>query len=324
MKKIKLIAETELTDCIEQRILPFWKNKVRQGAFSGQHGVRVSYAWTIPENCQGTVVISSGRIESLLKYKEVIYDLYQHGLAVFILDHRGQGLSGRMTDNPHHGYVSTFDDYVDDLVSFYEKVVKPNQQGQVALLCHSMGSAIGALTLLRHPGMFSCVAFCSPMFGIRPALPDSVANMLLWMSEKRAARRGQKSDFFFGQSDYKPVPFALNKLTHSRIRYDWFRKLYSESPEIQLGGVTGQWLVAAREAMKTIRLKARELDIPVLLLSAGADKVVDNAAQEEVAAKIPHCIFTQIPGADHELFIEADAYRQPAMESILRFFFANL
>ena len=324
MKQIKLIAETELTDCIEQCILPFWKNHVRQGAFSGQHGVRVSYAWAIPDDCQGTVVISSGRIESLLKYKEVMYDLYQHGLAVFILDHRGQGLSGRMTDNPHHGYVSSFDDYVDDLVYFYQHIVQPNKQGQTALLCHSMGSAIGALTILRHPAMFSCVAFCSPMFGIRPALPDSVASILLWMSDKRAVRRGQKNDFFFGQRDYKPVPFALNKLTHSRIRYDWFRKLYNESPEIQLGGVTGQWLAAAREAMKTIRQRANELKLPVLLLSAGADKVVDNSIQEEVAAKMPHCAFTQIPGAEHELFIESDAYRQPAMESVLRFFFAQL
>ena len=100
MKQIKLIAETELTDCIEQCILPFWKNHVRQGAFTGQHGVRVSYAWAVPDDCQGTVVISSGRIESLLKYKEVMYDLYQHGLAVFILDHRGQGLSSMNTASP--------------------------------------------------------------------------------------------------------------------------------------------------------------------------------------------------------------------------------
>jgi len=305
-------------------IEPFWNTQVTHGQLEGQHGVPVSYAWAIPEHCKGSVVISSGRIESLLKYKEVVYDLYQHQLAVFILDHRGQGLSGRMTENPHHGYVSSFDDYVEDLAAFYHQVVKPHQVGRLALLCHSMGGAIGALSILRYPHIFDCAAFCSPMFGIRPALPDSIANFLLWISKKRSERRGTEADFFFGQSEYIPVPFAANRLTHSQIRYQWFRELYDASPEIQLGGVTGQWLAAAREAMQVIHRRAREIQLPTLLLSAGADKVVDNAAQQTVAAKMPHCSFTQIPGAEHELFIESDTYRDPAMESVLRFFYAHL
>jgi lysophospholipase len=162
------------------------------------------------------------------------------------------------------------------------------------------------------------------MFGIRPALPDSIANLLLWMSNRRSERRGKAADFFFGQSDYNPVPFSANKLTHSQVRYHWFRRLYDESPEIQLGGVTGQWLSAARTAMQVIHEQADQIRLPALLLSAGADKVVDNAAQQVVAAKMPHCSFTQIPGAEHELLIESDEYRRPTMESILRFFYAHL
>ena len=37
-------------------------------------------------------------------------------------DHRGQGLSGRMLDNPQPGYVESFDDYVQDFKQFYDEL----------------------------------------------------------------------------------------------------------------------------------------------------------------------------------------------------------
>lgn len=320
---ITLFNEAELADALTHTIEPFWKTRVRTGVFKGCKDVRVSYAWCVPDNPKGSVLISSGRIESLLKYKEVIYDCFRHQLAVFILDHRGQGLSGRMTDNPHHGYVESFSDYVADLMTFYHDIVKPHQKGPLSLLCHSMGSAIGALAALESPALFSKVVFCSPMFGIRPSLPDPVAKLLLWMGKRKAAKAGRVADYFFGQGDYKPVTFGLNKLTHSEVRYQIFRQLYEASPAIQLGGVTTHWLEAARIAMADIEQRAAQLTMPVRLYSAGDDKVVDNRAQQRVAGQIPQCTMMIIDGASHELLIEKDAYRQPVMQDILTFLLAD-
>ncbi|MCT6568541.1 alpha/beta fold hydrolase, partial [Staphylococcus aureus] len=42
------------------------------------------------------VVVVPGRIESYVKYPEVAYDLFQQGYDVIVLDHRGQGRSGRI------------------------------------------------------------------------------------------------------------------------------------------------------------------------------------------------------------------------------------
>ena len=320
---ITLISEAELADMLTNTIEPFWKARVKTGVFRGCKDVPVSYAWCVPDDPVGSVLISSGRIESLLKYKEVIYDCYRHQLAVFILDHRGQGLSGRMTNNPHHGYVESFADYVADLMMFHKDIVAPNQQGPLSLLCHSMGSAIGALAALDNPALFSKVVFCSPMFGIRPSLPDPIANLLLWMGKRKAAKAGMVADYFFGQGDYKPVTFGLNKLTHSEARYQIFRQLYEASPSIQLGGVTTHWLEAARIAMADIEQRAEGLAMPVRLYSAGNDKVVDNRAQSRVAKKIPDCTMKTIDDASHELLIEKDAYRQPVMQDILTFLLAD-
>ncbi|AXR05219.1 alpha/beta fold hydrolase [Salinimonas sediminis] len=316
---VSLFSESELSAASVSHIEPFWQSAVKTGSFQGKHDVPVSYAWCCPPQARQSVLISSGRIESLLKYKEVIYDLYHHGYAVFILDHRGQGLSGRMTDNPHHGYVANFTDYVDDLLTFHRQVITPHQRGALSLLCHSMGGAIGALTILREPGLFERAVFCSPMFGIRPALPEPVAKGLLWLGQRKAIKAGVIADYFFGQTDYQAVPFGLNKLTHSDVRYQLFRSLYEAEPAIQLGGVTTAWLAAARQAMAEITQQAPRLTLPCLLFSAGADKVVDNRVQRAVARAMPHCQWVEISGARHELLIEADRYRVPVMKQLLAF-----
>ncbi|MBT4882816.1 MAG: alpha/beta fold hydrolase, partial [Glaciecola sp.] len=96
-----------------------------------------------------TLVISSGRVESYVKYKEVIFDLYHAGFDIFIMDHRGQGLSQRSSPNPMHGYIDDFQQYVDDLLCFVDEVVY-QYCAQPLLLCHSMGSTIGALAILQR------------------------------------------------------------------------------------------------------------------------------------------------------------------------------
>ena len=67
---------------------------------------------------------------------------------------------------------------------------------------------------------------------------------------------------------------------------------------------------------------ADRIKTPLLLLQAGEDSVVDNAAQDAFCAKA-RCEGgkpLRIEGAWHELFIEADPQRQPALSATLAFF----
>ena len=309
-------SENDLATTFATAINPFWQEHVTEGAFKGQEGFSVRYAFCIPKNPRSTVVISSGRIESYLKYKELIFDLYQNGFAVFILDHRGQGLSDRLTHDPQHGYVSSFDDYVDDLITFVKEIVKPKQCGELQLVCHSMGGAIGALTLLRVPTLFDKAVLASPMFGIKPALPDWVANGLIRTGLAVNRMRKQQSGYFFGQTPYIAFPYSLNKLTHSKSRYALFRSLYDEEQEIQLGGVTTEWLAAAHEAMHRIEDSARAITTPMIVFSADGDSIIDNIRQRRVAKKMPNAELEVIPRAYHELFTESDSIREPVLNRL--------
>jgi lysophospholipase len=314
-----LSQETQLQYDYPALICPLMQ-KLQYGEFMGVDKVKIVYAFLLHPSPIGSVVISSGRIECLLKYQEVIYDLYQNGYSVFIHDHRGQGFSGRMTDNPHMGYVQDFNDYVSDFKIFYDTVIKVKSQHQPQLLCHSMGGAIGALYIHAYPQDFGHVAFSAPMFGIRPPMPAWLATGLLRLNQLINTFCGQSTGYFFGQGDYDNVHFADNQLTHSELRYRLFREEYERQPQVQLGGVTYHWLKAARAAMDKIESLAEKFPIPALAIKAGADQVVDNNRQDSVVACMAHCEKVVIKGAKHELLMEEDKYRMPCLVSILDFF----
>jgi lysophospholipase len=297
-------------------IQPFWQNNVQHSMFTGVDQVDIAYAYVLHPQALGTVVVSTGRIESFIKYKELVYDLYQNGYSVFIHDHRGQGMSGRMLDNPHIGYVDSFDDYVADFKKFVDEIVIAKSHHKPKLLCHSMGGAIGALMVLRYPEMFEKVAFSAPMFGIRPPLPNWFAKLLLSLH----AAINTKNAFFFGQKNYDSQPFPSNELTHSEIRYQIFRNEYKTAPQVQLGGVSGHWLTVASKAMDEIEQNVHRFPISALVIQAGADQVVDNKRQSRVVAKMTHSQLQVIDGSKHELLEEQDKFRVQCLTLILDFF----
>jgi lysophospholipase len=313
-------SEQQLASCYQEVIVPFWQRHVSHGEFPGVDGISIAYAYAVHPEAIGSIVISSGRIEAFIKYKEVLYDLYQNGYSVFIHDHRGQGLSGRMCANPHLGFVLSFDDYVADFKTFMEKVVKPLSKQQPKLLCHSMGGTIGALYCLAYPRDFQQVVFTAPMFGIRPALPGWLAGVLFAANRFINNMSDKKDDYFFGQADYKNKPFIGNTLTHSEKRYKIFRQEYEACPQAKLGGPTAQWLKAAAEAMDKIEGLAQQFPIPALVIQAGADEVVDNRRQNRVSARLAKGKTMVIARAKHELLMEQDQYRGKCIHATLGFY----
>jgi lysophospholipase len=338
---MQLTKEIELSQQFDTLIKPWFENSMTCGFWMLDDGTSLHYRYAHHNEAKSIIVISTGRVECAAKYAELIYDLYQNGHSVFVHDHRGQGLSTRLKENPHLGYIRDFNQYVTDfkniiddllLPMLYEKYIKAEQNmashdggilrqahPPLHLLCHSMGSAIGALLVKLHPNLFSKAVFCSPMFGITPPIPLWIAAMLVRFGIVYNKLRGKKTSYFFGHTDYMPTAFDKNHLMSSQIRYQIFRKTYAQQPELQLGGATYEWLYASLIAMQEIREQASKISVPCLIVYSGADTVVANKDIEQVIHDIKHCESALIPEALHELFFEKDKFRVPALTKILTY-----
>lgn len=293
----------------------FWR-QVTQARLTVSPTVELAYAMIKhPDNARA-IVVSSGRIESYIKYQELIFDIYQQGYSVYALDHRGQGLSSRLTANPHQGHVDKFDDYISDFNAFIEVVVKPEQHKKLFLVGHSMGGAIGTLYMAQQPDTFESAVFSAPMFGIK--LPMNKP-FIRWLAEKLDnGNKGMAPNYILGGQDYKPTEFKNNNLTHSKLRYEHYRGLYQAQPQLQLGSPTNRWLVESIDAADKCVSIASNIATPILILQASEDTIVDNQSQNHAVAN--QCALIKIEKARHEIFMERDKTRNKALTQLFKFF----
>ena len=105
-----------------------------------------------------------------------------------------------------------------------------------------------------------------------------------------------------------PPPFEGNPLTRDRERYERMETLMREKPALAIGWPTIGWLAATRRSVAILRSRGypERIETPVLMIGAAADRVVSNAAQTRLAARLPDCRFETIPDTRHEPLMETD------------------
>lgn len=303
----------------------FWQH-VQSHQLDSADAVKLSYVtFEHPQpSDKGWVIISPGRIESYLKYQELFLELAEQGYSVAAIDHRGQGFSERTSHHPQHGHIAHFDEFVRDFADFM-LALKPQIANQPCqLLAHSMGSAIGCLYMANYPHPFSSAVLSAPMMGVQTKpWPEAIARFFVrvghWVNEQFA---GNKPRYFIGMRDYAEVSFANNRLTHSPQRYQWFKTLYQQHPQIQLGGPTVQWLMQSFQAMAELPEASQRIRVPILILQASDDLIVSAQPQQVFVDMAAHPLtrLQTIAGSYHEVLMETDSIRQPALKSAFEFF----
>ena len=123
--KSSVISEKDFFNNYQKKIVPFY-NSCEQGFFSGVENKRINYLKYESEKKDTAIIILHGKSESYIKYAELIYDLKEPGLSFYLMDHRGMGFSERILDQDRDKvFVKNFDNYVIDLKTFIDTVVKP-------------------------------------------------------------------------------------------------------------------------------------------------------------------------------------------------------
>ena len=316
------ISETSYADDYRRLVLPYYETGITS-SFVGVAGAKISYRVFDRGPDTPAVIVLPGYSEPYRKYAEWIYDLGSRGYSIYIMDHRGQGASDRLTPLHDLGHVASFNDFVTDLETFMSTVVLARHHTRLHLLAHSMGGAIATLYLAKHPGVVASAVLSAPMFEINTGgTPEAVAYYFsMWK-----AFIGHGWDPIDGPDKYQFDPAATMEqmqLMSSAVRWAASREIIRDDPRLALGGVSYGWLYAALKATSAIETLGAAVETPIVIFKAGRDSTVRTEKYDRFCSFKPTtCTVASAPFADarHEILQERDAIRDEALALVLRQF----
>ena len=274
--------------------------------FEGAGGLRLRAALFPVARPRGSVVVSPGRTEPIEKYFEVVEDLRARGLTVLVHDWRGHGLSARLHRDPTRGHAEGLPPFLDDqvrlLAAFESRLPRP-----WIALGHSMGGGLTALAVAEERTRFDAVVLSAPMMGVLLGRAPVWLGRLLSALFKGLGRGGE---YVAGPGDPFGGTFETNILTHDPARWARVQALLRETEALRIGGVTWSWLEFALSLSRRLALApAERVLIPFAVVTAGDERLVDNAAARAFAARVPGARHVELPGAFHEILMETDDIR---------------
>ncbi len=305
-------------------VRPWFDAQGTESEFVGQKGVRIRYKFFKNESGKGSITVVNGASETYYKYAEVAYDLFQAGYSVFLIDHRGQGRSGRMLQDRYKQHVDSFDNFVSDLKFYHDNVVRFMAKGPRFLLAHSMGGCISTLYMEMYPGDFKAAALLAPMHKIKIEKDGEIVHegLTLVALARRVLWDRAGEEYATAPKDPFDETFERDALTHSYARWEMGQDVLFRNPTLRVKGVTNNWL---REAVSTsIAVRqfdwARAIETPILLLQAERESLLLNEGQNEFCQNARTCKLEVVRGAKHEILMETNSIRTPALKRVLDFF----
>lgn len=278
-----------------------------------------SFAWP-SEGSRGALLFLGGRGDIFEKYFEAFDRWHRAGWSIHSFDWRGQGGSGRLSDNPRCGHADDFGVWIDDLAAFYMQW-RAGKPGPHVIVAHSMGGHLTLRALAEKRVAPDAAVLVAPMLGLKsapfgPRLGARIARLMCRIGDPR--RSAWKSNERPGVPDRG----RQGLLTHDPARYEdelWWK---SEKPEIALGPPSWGWVAEAyRSTLALERPGTLEaVTTPILLLAAAKDRLIDSAAIERAARRLPDVRFRMWGDESaHEILREADLVRNAALDEIDRF-----
>lgn len=312
------ISEKNYAQQFKTEIQPYFNQNFNEQRFMSFDGVQLKFAYSMSPDAIGNLIILPGYDESYLKYQEIAYDLKDLNYNIFILDHRGQGLSDHLLPNTQKPYVDKYQDYISDLKLFILSQVLPRSNDlPLFMLAHSMGSAIGTLVLDEYQQFFKKAVLCSPMYRLNTKpYPESIAYGIVASNVKL----GNGENYAIGKGPYNEKDlFINNTVSHSEPRWLMNREMQTVYPQIRLGGPTNQWVYENMKMTYQIDDIIRKIQVPVLMLSSDIDLWVRKKFQPRYCNKMKYCTIVSYPGSFHELLMEKDDIRNDVISKIKNF-----
>src|SRR3954470_126006 len=191
-------------------------------------GSSISF-WTAPDGWQlrrfdwpsvavaprGSILFQGGRGDIFEKYLEAFHHWHDQGWTITSFDWRGQGGSGRLTDDPHVGDIDRFGTYLADYGAFWKEWATATSGPHVAM-GHSMGGHLVCRAMAKVLAEPDAAVLIAPMMGLHAPISARFAERVADIEMKlgNPQRRAWKSNEKPGTTDSR-----LSLLTHDPERY---------------------------------------------------------------------------------------------------------
>lgn len=272
---------------------------------------------------RGSILFQAGRGDLFEKYLETFHYWHDQGWSIGTFDWRGQGGSGRLSDDPHVGDIDRFGTYVADFGAFWKQWAAAAPAPHV-VVGHSMGGHLLCRALAEGLAEPAAAVLVAPMMGVHapigPGFGEWLANLMMRTGNpQRRAWKGNERPATLGSRQ--------SLLTHDDDRYADELWWWQADPALRLGPPSWRWVVRAFESTRRLRLSWRleRMKVPVLMLVADHDKLVRADDALTVAGNITDCRVVRFgPESAHEILREVDAVRNRALGEIDDFLSARV
>lgn len=269
---------------------------------------------------RGSILFLPGRGDHYEKYLESLVEWHREGWRVTAIDWRGQGGSGRLGKDAVTGHIEDFGIWVDDLAHFWKQWIAENP-GPHVIAGHSMGGHLVMRALIDRRIDPAAVVLSAPMLNMKgPLLPLALLHRvaLVMTGIGDPTRPAWK----WSEKPGEPPASRADLLTHDADRYadeSWWR---DHRPELVMGPASWRWVERAYRSIRKLEERGalESVDVPVLIVSTIADKLVSHAANRRAAERLPRGRLVEFgKEAHHEILREVDPVRDRAMRAISEF-----
>lgn len=215
------------------------------------------------------------------------------GISVYAVDLRGFGHS----EGPK-GHIDSFERYHKDLEIVLARVMAEHSKRPVFLIGESMGGVLAVDFAVRRPALLSGLILVAPSFEDRLNVSFlTKAEALLHVM----VRHRKYYDVPWNPADFTRDPAVIEELNRDPL---------------EVRRVTGQFYFAYTPVAARARKLASVLNLPVLMLLPGEDRMIDTDYSEGYFERIASQDKTLIgyPGHFHALLLDKD--RERVLEDI--------
>ena len=312
------ISETDYAQSIAERVMPYLTARRTDKCFNGYDGKSIHYVRYLADSAKATVLISHGFTESAEKWHETAYYLLSNGYNVYIIEHRGHALSYRCVKDKTLTHIDKFSEYVCDF-SLFVNLIKSETEGELYLLAHSMGCAIGLLYMEENPTSIKKAFLSSPM------IMPSTGGIPAWCGRaitRLAIMLGQGKKRAFISAKYPGNEKFEDSAKTSKARFDEYNEIKRSNPEYQNYSCTYSWVNNSLRVKGKILKKGKleKIVTKTFVAIAGLDNTVERDPQLELTKRIQSCECKIYESAKHEIYGSTDAVVKEYFTDLLGFF----